>query len=242
VIAGVLDPRRFLRLLRADAMNVSRDPMLLLAIAMAIISAILFAVAREPADAAALAAFGIDPLSRHAAPVFLVLPAILIGWVAGFLLLEDRDDGVLLAVDVTPVGKLGFLTYRVTITALVGAAVTLVALPLIVPGAGLVAQFLVVTSVAAEAVMVAIILLAVARNKVEGIALTKLTNILAFFPLLAILPSPWRFVGGIMPTYWIGELLIGPPSTPLWLIVTALAITHAGWIALLLMLMARRVG
>ncbi len=38
---------------------------------------------------------------------------MLIGWVTGFLLLEDRDDGPLLAVDVTPIGKCGFLAYRV---------------------------------------------------------------------------------------------------------------------------------
>jgi fluoroquinolone transport system permease protein len=242
MIASVLHPRRFLRLLRVDAMNVSRDPILLIAIVMAVVSAIVFAVARGPVDAAALAAFGIDPFSRYAAPVFLVLPAILIGWVTGFLLLEDRDDGVLLAVDVTPVGKLGFIAYRVTVTALIGAAVTLVAMPLIVPQIAVIPALLLVVAVAAEAVMAAVILPAIARNKVEGIALSKLTNIAAVIPLLAIIPSPWRLLGGIVPTYWIGELLVGPASTPLWLIAAAIVVTHAGWIAVLLWLMDRRVG
>jgi hypothetical protein len=36
-------------------------------------------------------------------------------------MLEDRDDGALLALDVTPPGKAGFLAYRVTVTAGVAA-------------------------------------------------------------------------------------------------------------------------
>ena len=54
---------------------------------------------------------------RYLAPIVFVLPALLIAWVTGFLMLEDRDDRALLALDVTPPGKAGFLAYRVTVTA-----------------------------------------------------------------------------------------------------------------------------
>ena len=59
----------------------------------------------------------------------------LIGWVTGFLLLEDRDEGTLLALDVTPVGKSGFLLYRVGVTATLAVALTLYAWPLVIPEA-----------------------------------------------------------------------------------------------------------
>lgn len=243
MMASVLQPRRFLRLWSSDAMNVSRDPMLMFAIVMSIVPAVAFAVAREAMEDAALAAFGVQEISRYVAPVVLVLPAVLIGWVTGFLLLEDRDDGVLLAVDVTPVGKAGFLLYRVTVTALIGAAVTAVAIPLVAPSIVVEARILLVAAVAVESVLAAVILPAIARNKVEGLALTKLTNIAAIIPLIAIIPSPWRFVASFVPTYWIGELLVGPtPAPPIWAIAAAMIVTHVGWAAMLFALLGRRVG
>lgn len=243
MMISVLQPRRFLRLLASDAMNVSRDPMLTFAIVLSILPAIGFALTREAIDNAAHAAFGVDDISRYVALVVLVLPAVLIGWVTGFLLLEDRDDGVLLAVDVTPVGKSGFLLYRVTVTALIGAAITAAAIPLIVPEIGSVAQILLVAAVATESVLAAVILPAIARNKVEGLALTKLTNIAVVVPLIAIIPSPWRFLAAFVPTFWIGELLANSgPTLPLWFLAAAMITTHLVWVAVLFALLARRVG
>ena len=243
MMVSVLRPRRFLRLLTSDAMNVSRDPMLIFAIVLSIVPAIAFALTREAMNEAALAAFGVDEISRYVALVVLVLPAVLIGWVTGFLLIEDRDDGVLLAVDVTPVGKSGFLLYRVTVTALIGAAITAAAIPLVVPAIGLEAGILLVAAVAVESVLAAVILPAIARNKVEGLALTKLTNIAVIVPLIAIIPSPWRFLAGFVPTYWIGELLAGPrPALTIWAVAAAMIITHLGWGALFFAMLGRRVG
>jgi fluoroquinolone transport system permease protein len=239
----VLAPRRFLRLLTADALNVLREPLLMTAVVMSVVPAIVFAFTRQVMDDAAVAAFGIEAISRHVALVVLVLPAVLVGWVTGFLLLEDRDEGMLLAIDVTPVGKTGFLLYRVAITALIGGGLTAGAIPLVVPNIGVVEGLLLVGTIAAECVLAAIILPAVARNKVEGLALTKLTNIAAMVPLMALIPSPWRFLGGVAPPYWIGELLVArTPATPLWLTGAALLITHVGWGVLILRLMDRRVG
>lgn len=243
MMISVLRPRRFLRLLASDAMNVSRDPMLIAAVVLSIVPPIAFAFTREAMDGAAFAAFGVNEISRYVALSVLVLPAALIGWVTGFLLLEDRDDGVLLAVDVTPVGKSGFLLYRVTVTAMIAAAITAIAIPLVVPQTGAGAKLLLILAVAVEAVLAAVILPAVARNKVEGLALTKLTNIAVIVPLIAIIPSPWRLVAGLIPTYWIGELVLGTePALSIWLILPAILITHTAWAALLFRLLARRVG
>lgn len=243
MMASVLAPRRFLRLLTSDAMNVSRDPMLIVAVVMSIVPAIVFGLTRQAMDDAALTAFGIEQISRYVVPSALVLPAVLVGWVTGFLLLEDRDDGVLLAVDVTPIGKAGFLLYRVTITALIGAVITAAAIPLVVPSLGLLEKLLLVVAIAAECVLAAVVLPAVARNKVEGLALTKLTNIAAIVPLLAAIPSPWRYLAGFFPTYWLGELLnLGQPTLPLGLIAVAAVLTHLACAALLFALLGRRAG
>jgi hypothetical protein len=228
---GVLMPRRLGRLLLSDAMNIGRDPILPPAIVLSVVPAIAFHLWQAELDAAALAAFGIERFSRYVAPLALLVPAFLIGWVTGFLLLEDRDDGPLAAVAVTPVGKGGFFAYRATVTALVTAAVTLLGLRLMVPDLGLAYAIPVLVLVPAEAVIAAVILPALARNKVEGLALTKLTNLGLLAPLLAALPSSWRFVGGVVPSYWIGELLglSGSPSLPPALLAAVALAVHLVW-------------
>ena len=241
--AAIFAPARFARLAASDAMNIARDPMLAFATAMSIVPAIAFVLTRDQMDASGVA-LGVEHISRYVAPVALVLPAFLIGWVTGFLLLEDRDEGMLGALDVTPIGKAGFLAYRSTVTALVTFVLTLVACLLIVPDLSLWLQVLIAILVAAEAVISATILPAFARNKVEGLALTKLVNIAAITVLLAAIPSPLRFVGGIVPSFWVGELLaltdIG--AMPIWISAILALLVHAGVVIVLLKIFARRAG
>lgn len=243
-VLSIFAPPRFARLVASDAMNISRDPMLLFATVMSLAPSIAFFYAREAMDEAALAAFGIASFSRFVAPIALLIPAFLIGWVTGFLALEDRDDGPLLALDVTPVGKGGFLAYRVAVTALVSAAITLFAWPLAIPEQPAAMAALMAILVAINAVLAALVLPAIARNKVEGLALTKVTNLFSIVPLIAIAPSPWRYLAGIVPTFWIGELLdlSGDATLSPWVAgVIALAV-HAGAVAALFALLGRRAG
>lgn len=240
---AALAPRRFGRMLASDAMNVARDPMLVFATLMSAIPSIALFLLRYTIDAAALDAFGVAAFSRYIVPLALLIPAFLIGWVTGFLLLEDRDERTLTAVDVTPMGKGGFFLYRATVTALVTAAVTLLGVVLIAPDAGLPAQLLILVLVPAEAVIAAIVLPAIARNKVEGLALTKLTNIASVIPLLALVPSPLRLVAGIVPSYWFGEVL-RLPAEPLPFLAAAAAavLMHLVWGVVLFRLFVRRAG
>jgi hypothetical protein len=230
-------PRRMLRLVRADVLNVARDPMLLLATGMSLAPALILALARPAMDEAAQAAFGIVRISHYFLPVALLVPATLIGWVTGFLLLEERDEGTLLAVDVTPLGKSGLLAYRAAIAALLAFAVTLYAWPLVMAEAPPPFVLLMAVLVGLNAVSFAAVLPLIARNKVEGLAVTKLTNLFAVAPLLAAIPSPFRYIAGIIPSYWIGELLGLTSVAPLapWL---AASIAPALSIAVVLALFA----
>lgn len=240
---GTFSPARFFRLAASDAVNMARDPMLVFATAMSIVPAIAFALTRDQMDASGVA-LGVEQILRYVAPVALVLPAFLIGWVTGFLLLEDRDEGMLGALDITPIGKAGFLAYRATVTALVTFALTFVACLMIVPELSLALRILIAVLVAAEAVISATILPAFARNKVEGLALTKLVNIAAVTVLLAAIPSPLRFLGGIIPTFWVGELLhlTDVAVLPLWVSAIFALSIHAVVVAMLLKVFARRAG
>lgn len=234
-LLSVFAPRRFGRLIASDAMNVSRDPMLIFACVLSVLPALGLSMGSATLDTAGAAA-RIPDLHSYLVPVALLLPAFLIGWVSGFLLLEDRDDGPLMAVEVTPVGKAGFLGYRLAVSAAITALITVLGIMLLLPEASGWLKLVLLLTVPADTVLAAIALLAFARNKVEGLALTKLTNLAAIVPLAAVVPSPLRMVAGVVPTYWIGELLglPGEAAIPTAIAVAVLLATHvvAGTIGL----------
>lgn len=241
---GLLAPRRLGRLIASDAANVGRDPLLLAVVVLSALPALAFWFWADAMDRAAFAAFGLVGLSRYVAAVALLIPAILIGWVGGFLLLEDRDDGIMPALAVTQAGKAGFLAYRMAAVALLTAMLTLAGMPVLVPQASLALSLVLLVLIAATAVLCAMILPAIARNKVEGLALTKLTNLLAIAPLLAIIPSPWRYLASMVPTFWIGELLaLSPRASMPMPAATAAAIGMSGICGVVLLRrFVRRVG
>ena len=118
------------------------------------------------------------------------------------------------------------------------------ALQLLLPAAALWLKLLLLVTIPADAALAAIILLALARNKVEGLALTKLTNIAAIVPFAAIIPSPFRLVAGIVPTYWLGELLglPGEAAAPAWLAAVLFIATHILAGVIVVGLFRRRTG
>lgn len=238
----LLSPARFGRLLASDTKNISRDPTLVFALLLAIAPAFALAYWQADLDRAILNAFDLPNASVYVATFVLTLPAFLAGWVTGFLLLEDRDDGPLLALDITPMGKPGFFSYRAAITALFTAIVTAIACMLVAPQLSFVSTITIIIMAAIASVAAAFILPAVARNKVEGLAVTKVTNLLAMAPLLAAIPSPWRYIGGIVPTYWVGEImgLAGAASTPIGLAIALGLATHIAALAATYWLVSKR--
>lgn len=231
-MSSVFAPHRIGRLLAADAKSVWRDPILGVALLMCLLLAPGLAAFSGSIDVLLHDQFGIVDASRLLVPIVLVLPAMLVAWIVGFLLLEDRDDGALLAIAVTTVGRQSFFAWRSATACALAAIFSLYGSALLAPALSLPMHGFLAALVGAEAVAAAVILPALARNKVEGLALTKLTNFAAVIPFLALLPAPWRYLSGIVPSYWIGEFLLVAPaealpmptSVPLAIIVHAVAL------------------
>lgn len=239
-----LKPARLAHMFGADSRNVSRDPTLLFAVALSIVPNVIAIVWHDQINQAVLDNFGLADVMGYAMPAILCLPAFLIGWVTGFLFLDDRDDGTLLSVDVTPVGKQGFIAYRAGATVAITFFITFVTAEFLLPEQQPLQRALIAVLVGIEAVAAAFVLPALARNKVEGLALTKLTNIGAIIPLAAIIPSPLRYLAGIIPTFWIGEML-GVSSQsylPMPVIIILAIVTHVGAAVLFYRLISKRMG
>lgn len=134
----------------------------------------------------------------------LLMTPMLTGMVIGFLLLDQRDDQTLTALQVTPLTLNGYLVYRLSLPTLLSLIITLFILPLTgLVEIGLGSLLLAALSAAPLAPFYALALAAFAANKVQGFALTKALGVLLLPPLMAyFVPPPWQWIFGLVPLYW----------------------------------------
>lgn len=231
-------------LLRADLRNLRRDPLLLGVVLVPLLLALVLrfgypALARLLADRVELLAY-----SDLATAWMLVTSPLLFGFAVGFLLLDERDERVLAAIAVTPLGKRGWLLYRATLPVVWGTAAGFLVLWL---GGSLTmsfARFLPVALLAAlQAPSIALFLAAFAPNKVQGLALAKAIGILQIAPFAVLLDPPLRWAAGMTPQFWVAHLVGArhAPAPEYWGGAALALVVHLAWIAVLLRLFERRV-
>lgn len=189
-----------------DVRNIRRDPLLAWALGLPVVVAFLMRWG-FPALAGWLMRryrFDLTPYYPLLASGYLLIVPAFAGFIVGFLLLDERDDGVFDAMRVTPVPLTSLLTYRLGVPIVAGLLVTLGGYVLIdlvpVPfGALLVAALLAAFSGPIQALF----LVTFAENKVSGFALVKLYGAVTDLPLVAwFLAMPGQLALGLLPTYW----------------------------------------
>ncbi len=190
-----------------DLRNIRRDGALSWMIFLPVLSALALRWGLPPLTAAVLARYGFDltPYTPVVLAYLLVLMTpVTFAVLIGFLLLDEKDDQTLTALQVTPLSLNRYLAYRLAVPVALTVALMFVIFPL----AGL-TEFdlgvVLVTAIAAAptAPMFALFLASLAQNKVQGFALMKLSGVVLFAPVLAFfVEGPWSLAFGVVPTYW----------------------------------------
>ena len=189
-----------------DVKSVRRDPLLRWLIVYPLAMALLIRWGVPILRAHLLTRFQFDlhPYYGLFMSFVLLMTPVLAGIVIGFLLLDQRDDQTLTALQVTPLTLSGYFAYRIAVPTVVSFVVTLAVLPL----AGLLDLGPLATVIAALsscllAPIYAVFLGAFASNKVQGFALSKALGVLLLPPLVAYFVNPpWQFLFGLDPLYW----------------------------------------
>lgn len=117
---------------------------------------------------------------------FVMLNPLMFGVVISFLLLDERDDHTLSALQVTPIGLGNYVVYRTAMPMLLSIVMTMVSVPLAgfaqLPFGQL---FLVALLAAPIAPIYALFLSAAAQNKVQGFAYVKGIQTVLMLPIAA---------------------------------------------------------
>ena len=143
--------------------------------------------------------------------ILAVMAALLAGFaygaVAGFSLLDDRDDQVLLSIGISPFPLWAYVWFKVAFSFIlaVGAGVVLIVLSGAVP-MGFGDMLLVSLASAVQVPIVAFVVNAFATNKVEGFVAMKATGFLLIFPVggyFFLDAKEWLF--SVAPGHWAAK-------------------------------------
>jgi fluoroquinolone transport system permease protein len=135
---------------------------------------------------------------------FVLMTPMVFGVVIGFLLLDERDDGTLTALQVTPIPLNSYLAYRIVVPMLLSIILMFIVYPITSLG-NLSFWPLLVTAIAAAPIapLFAIAFASIAENKVQGFALMKASGVILMPPIFAFfIESKWELAFGLLPTYW----------------------------------------
>ncbi|MDW5329590.1 hypothetical protein [Plantactinospora sp. KLBMP9567] len=197
---------------RADLANITREAIIAPIAASPLLLGLVLRYALPPLAGWAERVHGLD-LSGYL-PVITLLAVVvhvpvIAGMIGALIILDDRDDGALHAIRVSPLGVGRYLGYRLTLVTGLAAAGLAVAAPLSgqVPasawGACLLAIPLAPTFTLAA--------LAVAGNRVDGVTTVKALGVPSHAPLAAWwLPGAAGWTFAPLPTYWILRAWDGP--------------------------------
>jgi hypothetical protein len=154
---------------------------------------------------------------------------ITFGALTGLLLLEERDEHLLPVIATTQASLATLLGYRLGATATATAAALAVSLPVagVVHDAGALGLVGVVIAAAAFSAVPALLMAALARNRVQGVAVMKIVGLPLYLPLASwFLPGAVRWVFAPLPSAWTAwALWAASASTAVVAAFTSVAVT-----------------
>lgn len=203
---------KILAILKGDLKNITRDTMLFFILVSPFFIGIAFKILipwvtimlKQNLD------FNLVDHYHFIMAFIIMLIPLMLGMMIGFVILEDRDQGILSYFAVTPLSKFNYLAYRLIISIVVSFIFSLFIIYFLRIIEIKIFMFIPIIFIASmEAPIMSIFIAAFADNKVEGFAFSKGAGILFAAPLAGyLLKTRWSILIGIFPTYWVSEAFL----------------------------------
>lgn len=169
---------------------------------------------------------------------FASIAPAMFGFIAAMVMLEEHDDHIDRYLFITGLGRNGYLVSRIVIPAFGAFVVTALLLPVFrlsaLSAAGIVLLSLTGTL---QGIIIALLIVALSSNKLEGMAITKLSALMIMGAVAPyFVPKPVCYCLSILPSFWIGMAILENE-----LIYMMMSVLAAGiWIFVLLRVFYRK--
>ncbi|MGM0379561.1 MAG: hypothetical protein ACQEQE_07425 [Bacillota bacterium] len=138
---------------------------------------------------------------------FIVLTSGMLGIATGFMMIDDKDGNIYQLMQITPLGKKGYLINRLLIPSVFSFFYTLIIINLFGNINFLKGTFLILFSII-QTIIFCISIFYLANDKVKGLTYAKGLNIFVVFCFIDLFNNRYlTFVGNIFPSFWITKLL-----------------------------------
>ena len=142
--------------------------------------------------------------------LFLLMNGFIFGAITGFTLLDNKDDNVLLSLQVTPIDVNMYIFFKLLICFIFSLISTtlLVFIANISSSISVVSFIMTIFLASLQGPIIALIMNVFASNKVEGFVVMKISGLLLIGPILSLFLTDWtEFFIGLFPGFWPSRIL-----------------------------------
>lgn len=200
-----------MRLFQIGLRQISRDGMLLVMIPAPFLAGIFFRFAIPYLNQILTARFSFSLTAWYglADGMLICLTPMFMAIISAFLLLEERDEGLGAFYRITPAGGICYLSARIGIPMIWAFAATILITGIFhLTDLSFAVIMLTALLGSLTGIALAMMVVSIAGNRVEGLAVSKLMGI-TFLGLILIwfVPAPYHYCMAFLPSFWIGKLL-----------------------------------
>ena len=142
---------------------------------------------------------------------FMMLSPTMFCFVSAMVSLEETDEKTAIYLFITPLGKTGYLSARLGVPAVSAFLVTVILFPVFkLTAFSLTAILLFAACGTLQGLIVALLVLTISSNRLEGMAVTKLSTLTIFGTVIPFfIKDNVQYVLFPVPSFWIGKAACG---------------------------------
>lgn len=175
--------------------------------------------------------FDLDPYFGYVESFCILLSPGMLGTVAAFLMIDERDERIYDLMSITPIGYTGYISNRLLMPFILSAVYTFLAhFILNIYSVSFLKLFIAACFSGIQSIVLGLLLFSLADDKVKGLTYTKGFNGLMATSIADLLGVKWvSLFSSLVPYYWTSYIITKPLS--LLSLTSALAV-HIGWLAI----------
>lgn len=138
---------------------------------------------------------------------FSMITPVMFCFAAAMVMLEERDEHTVNYLFVTRLGRIGYVVSRLCVPAFAALVITTVLLPLFHLTALSAVMILFLATVGAlQGMIIALLIVTLSANKLEGMAVTKISTLTILGAMIPyVMPGSIQYIVSFLPSFWAGK-------------------------------------